>query len=225
MTQYHAKLIVVSSQELHPDGNIVRVEQQSSVESSLRMICLNFNCSKLAAYELEVGVMDVNVLKETLDRAGKENGGLDALGMRFYARLFEKYPSVKPLFHAPREMQQKKLMASVGAIVASVANPEKLSPYLHAMGIRHLKYKTEDAHYPAVAENLIAVLKEHLSVEGQWTAEMESTWAEALNAVASLMIEAANKPDLFRAELKLAGYGEDGFRLQPEGEESLAAVS
>jgi hemoglobin-like flavoprotein len=156
--------------------------------------------------------MNVELLRDSLKRAKTENGGLDALGMKFYGRLFEKYPGVKPLFHTPPEEQQKKLMASLGAIVGSVEAPAKLLPYLHAMGMRHIRYKTEDAHYPAVSENLIAVLKEHLSKEGEWTKELEETWEKALITVSTVMMEAANRPELFREELRIAGYDEHGFR-------------
>jgi len=155
--------------------------------------------------------MNVELLRSSLKRAKDENGGLDALGLRFYGRLFERYPTVKSLFHTPAEEQQKKLMASLGAIVASVENPQKLLPFLHAMGVRHIQYKTEDAHYPAVSENLVAVLKEHLSNEGEWTPELQDTWEQALVAVSTIMMEAANRPELFREELKLAGYDEHGF--------------
>ena len=116
--------------------------------------------------------MDTALIAETLERAKRENGGVRTLGLRFYERLFEKYPAVKPLFHTPPEEQHKKLMASIGAIVASVTQPEKMVPYLHAMGIRHLSYQTQDAHYPAVKENLLAVLEEHLAIEGEWTDAM-----------------------------------------------------
>ncbi len=157
--------------------------------------------------------MNVQLLRDSLKRAANENGGLDALGLSFYARLFEKYPGVRPLFHTPPEQQQKKLMASVGAIVAAVEAPTKLMPYLHAMGLRHIEYKTAEAHYPAVAENLVAVLKAHLSKEGEWTKELQDTWEQALNVVSKIMLEAANRPELFREELRLAGYDEHGFRL------------
>ena len=156
--------------------------------------------------------LNAGLLKETFERAGKENGGLRHLGMRFYERLFEKYPQVRPLFQTPPEEQHKKLMASVGSIIASVTSPEQMGPYLHAMGIRHLAYKTEPGHYPAVGENLVAVLAEHLSVEGEWTGEMKATWEAALQAVSSIMIEAAENPDAFRNELIQAGYQPDGTR-------------
>src|SRR5690606_16787011 len=90
--------------------------------------------------------------------------------------------------------------------------PDRMVPYLQAMGVRHLKYKTEPGHYPAVAENLVAVLDEHLSKEGEWTEEMRSSWEEALSVVAKVMMEAANNPEECRDSLLKAGYQEDGFR-------------
>jgi hemoglobin-like flavoprotein len=156
--------------------------------------------------------LDVALLRETFERAKVENGGITALGMSFYKRLFEKYPSVKPLFHTPPEEQHKKLMASLGSIVGGVEQPERLLPYLHAMGVRHLKYKTENAHYGAVSENLLAVLSEHLSKEGQWTSSMNETWEAAIGLVAKTMIEASDNPESFKEELAKNGYEPDGFR-------------
>lgn len=156
--------------------------------------------------------MDTQLLQTTFNRAKQENGGLTALGMRFYQRLFEKYPQVRPLFNTPPEEQHKKLMASIGAIVSSVNHPEQMVPFLRAMGIRHVVYGTLPDHYPAVAENLMAVLQEHLSVEGDWTEAMAQTWETALNTVAGVMIEAANNPKQFETELVEAGYRPDGFK-------------
>lgn len=156
--------------------------------------------------------LNVAIIAESFERAKQENGGLRSLGLRFYERLFEKYPGVRPLFHTPPEEQHKKLMASLGAIVASVTNPEVMVPYLRAMGIRHLAYKTEPAHYPAVAENLVAVLAEHLSQEGEWTEEMKSNWEAALQIIADVMIEGANHPEQYRDELLAAGYQADGLK-------------
>lgn len=157
--------------------------------------------------------LNVELIAETFNRAKTENGGLRTLGLRFYERLFEKYPAVKPLFNTPPEEQHKKLMASVGAIVASVTEPEKMIPYLHAMGIRHIQYGTQAAHYPAVQENLVAVLAEHLSVEGAWTPEMKENWETALQVVSDVMIQAAENPENFEAELAQAGYRSNGNRI------------
>lgn len=154
--------------------------------------------------------LDTTLIQKTFERAKTENGGLRVLGLRFYERLFEKYPGVRPLFKTPPEEQHKKLMASIGTIVSSVTEPQKMLPYLHAMGIRHLKYGTESAHYPAVKENLIAVLGEHLSVEGMWTDEMKENWEAALQLVSDVMIQAAENPAAFKTELAEAGYDPAG---------------
>lgn len=156
--------------------------------------------------------INTELLRETMKRASAENGGTTALGLRFYERLFEKYPQVKPLFNTPPQEQHKKLMASLGAIVAGASKPEELLPYLRAMAIRHIQYGTQAAHYPAVAENLLAVLEEHLSAEGEFTPAMRQTWSEALEFIGCVMVEAANKPEAYQEELAAAGYKPDGFR-------------
>jgi methyl-accepting chemotaxis protein len=163
--------------------------------------------------------MNIELLEQTFARAKRENGGAHTLGLRFYERLFEKYPQVRPLFHTPPEEQHKKLLASVAAIVASLKDSERLLPYLRAMGVRHLAYQTEDGHYPAVQENLVAVLGEHLSKEGEWTPEMAAAWTEALEVVSRVMIEAAHEPEKYEVEFRRAGYGPDGFKLKPEDRE------
>lgn len=56
--------------------------------------------------------------------------------------------------------------------------------------------------------------------EGECTKELQDTWEEALNVVSKIMLEAANRPELFREELRLAGYDEHGFRLNKSAEES-----
>ncbi|HEY9744973.1 MAG TPA: globin domain-containing protein [Oculatellaceae cyanobacterium] len=137
---------------------------------------------------------------------------------RFLSSVFYK----KPLL--PHATLQGAQVTSIGAIVASVTEPQKMLPYLHAMGIRHLKYKTEPAHYPAVQENLLAVLAEHLSVEGGWTDEMHKNWEEALQIVSDVMIQAAEHPDKFEVELAQAGYYPNGERIGSSVHWELAAV-
>jgi hemoglobin-like flavoprotein len=168
--------------------------------------------------------LNVALIAETFDRVKHENGGLRTLGLRFYERLFEKYPTVKPLFQTPPEEQHKKLMASIAAIVASVTNPDVMLPYLRAMGIRHNAYKTEAAHYPAVAENMIAVLSEHLSKDGEWTDEMKANWEEALQVIAGVMIDAAASPEQYAEELEKAGFNPDGTKQFSETPWELATA-
>ena len=60
----------------------------------------------------------------------------DALVTRFYERLFEKYPAVKPLFkNASIPEQKKKLLASLVLVIQNIRRPEKLTPVLQDMGV------------------------------------------------------------------------------------------
>ncbi len=161
--------------------------------------------------------LNVALLTESFERAKRESGGTTSLGMSFYKRLFEKYPSVKPLFTKPPEVQHKMLMSALATIVAQADQSDQLVPYLHALGIRHLLYKTENAHYSAVAENLLAVLREHLSKEGEWTDAMQETWTAAIALIVKVMMEASNNPEAYAEELANHGYGPNGLVIQKCG--------
>jgi methyl-accepting chemotaxis protein len=114
----------------------------------------------------------------------------DALVARFYERLFEKYPSVKPMFaHVSMPEQKKKLLASLVLVTQNLRRPEKLSKALKDMGARHVSYGTQPAHYDAVAENLLAVLAEFAGPA--WTPELRTAWADALGAIKIIMLEGA----------------------------------
>ena len=108
---------------------------------------------------------------------------------RFYEELFEQYPGVIPLFkNTDPEAQQKKLLAALKLVVSSLRKPAKLKKALHAMGKKHQQYGALEAHYPAVAETLLGVMEE---LAGDlWTDDVEEAWTQALNFVASTMIEA-----------------------------------
>ena len=135
-------------------------------------------------------MMALNVvpLRESIRRAQKENGGLQALGEAFYTRLFEKYPSVRPLFPDKMEAQASKLMAAVGWVVANVEHPATFKPYVEEMAIRHLEYGTLEPHYDAVGETLVEVMETHLRAEGDFSQEMKEAWIEAYDAIKKIMV-------------------------------------
>ncbi len=113
----------------------------------------------------------------------------DKLVERFYEELFSQHPAVKPLFkNTDPKTQPKKLLTSLKMIVSSVRNPEKLEKALHEMGKKHQEYGALEAHYPAVAETLLGVMEEFAG--DLWTDEVKEVWSQALNFVASTMLEA-----------------------------------
>ncbi len=117
----------------------------------------------------------------------------DAFIARFYQRLFEEYPQLRPLFDGVSIAGlQKKLFASLVLLVQNLHRPEVLKDYLTSLGARHSHYGVEPTYYPMFAENLLTVLEEYLGK--QWTTEIEQAWAKTLNTVSEMMLDAYEEP-------------------------------
>lgn len=114
----------------------------------------------------------------------------DKLTEVFYATLFERYPSVKPLFaDLDMETQGKRLVQSLVTIVGNLEDGEKLSTFLKKLGFDHVGYGAEAPHYDAVGECLLHALS---VVAGDlWNDELTQAWTDAYGAIAGLMLEGA----------------------------------
>ncbi|MBA5875029.1 MAG: PAS domain S-box protein [Nitrospira sp. CR1.2] len=127
----------------------------------------------------------------------------DALVTRFYERLFEKYPVVKPLFkNASISEQKKKLLASLVLVIQNLRHPEKLTSVLQDMGARHVAYGAKPAYYDAVGENLLAVLGEFAGEA--WTPEVSQAWTDAYAAIKTIMLEGAKRVPHTQGEKKMS---------------------
>ena len=116
----------------------------------------------------------------------------EVLVTRFYERLFQKYPAVRPLFqHADMTKQKKKLLGSLVLVIQNLRKPEALRLALMEMGRRHVEYGVQPEHYPAVAENLLAVLAEFAGTA--WTPPVKQAWKEALGTINTIMLEGAKQ--------------------------------
>lgn len=110
-----------------------------------------------------------------------------AVGNRFYELLFEAYPQVKPLFkHAPGD-QGEKLINMLAYIVSCLDNLDELDNVLQQLGKRHVAYKTEPGHYPAVKEILAKTLAEFFT-EHPNPAALISAWGRFYDLVAERMM-------------------------------------
>ena len=100
--------------------------------------------------------MDLNLhaLEESFDLVAPLG---DELMDEFYGRLFEAAPAVKPLF-ARTDMSRQKamLLAALVLVRKSLRDLDSIVPKLRDLGARHVAYGAEPAHYPVVAEVLIA---------------------------------------------------------------------
>lgn len=131
--------------------------------------------------------LDVDLLERSFALVTSRGGQLSE---RFYARLFERNPGVRAMFaHLDMTEQQKKLAASLGAIVGNLRKPDRLAEHLRDLGLRHGAIGAAPAHYAAVGESLLAVLQE-LSGDA-WTPAVARAWTDAYGAVQTAMLSAA----------------------------------
>jgi hemoglobin-like flavoprotein len=136
--------------------------------------------------------LDLEALETSFDLVAPRG---DELMDDFYARLFAAAPAVKPLFAGTDIRRQKAmLLAALVLVRKSVRDLGAIVPKLRELGARHVAYGAEPAHYPVVAQVLIASMAE---VAGEsWRPEYERAWAAALDVVAGAMLEGAASASL-----------------------------
>lgn len=128
--------------------------------------------------------LDVETLEASFNLLAPQ---AETLVAKFYQELFARHPQVKPLFaNTTPAKQQKKLLAALKLVVENLRNPQALAKTLQQMGSRHQGYGAVAAHYPAVAETLLDVMKE---LAGRaWTKKVNDAWSNALNVIAEAML-------------------------------------
>ncbi len=107
----------------------------------------------------------------------------------FYSKLFEKDPSLQPLFKGDMKEQGKKLMMMLSMAVNSLTNMPSLVPVLENLGKRHLAYGVSDEMYDTVGTALIETLETGLGES--FTEDIKSSWVAVYTQIASIMKNAA----------------------------------
>jgi hemoglobin-like flavoprotein len=107
----------------------------------------------------------------------------------FYSRLFEIAPEVKPMFHGDMAEQRRKLMATLGVVVAGLTRLETVLPAASALARKHVSYGVKDEHYPVVGAALLWTLEKGLG--DAWTPETADAWTTAYGTLSSYMISEA----------------------------------
>lgn len=108
---------------------------------------------------------------------------------RFYARLFERDPSLAPLFRGEMEAQGRKLIAALDFVVEHLAERPGRLPALQQLARRHVYYGVQPAHYDSVGEALGWTLAQGLGEAAG--SELLQAWAAAYDEVAAAMKQAA----------------------------------
>ncbi|QDT65186.1 globin family protein [Calycomorphotria hydatis] len=107
----------------------------------------------------------------------------------FYSRLFETAPEVKPLFPEEMSQQKKKLMQTLGFVVAGLKNLDGIVGAVKDLGVRHNNYKVTPDMYPKVGAALLWTLGQGLGDD--FTPETEAAWTDAYGILSAVMIDAA----------------------------------
>ena len=109
----------------------------------------------------------------------------------FYARLFERDPSLRPLFHTDIREQGHKLMDIIGFAVDGLDAVEKLTPTLRELGVRHLHYGVTEGNYDVVGDALLWTLRKALKDE--YTDEVNEAWAALYSFLSESMKSGARR--------------------------------
>lgn len=122
----------------------------------------------------------------------------DQVGSTFYARLFEAYPDVRPMFAADIGPQSKKLVQMLSVVVNGLDRLDTILPAVRQLARRHKGYGVVEGHYGAVGETLIGTLR--LGLGDGFTPEVEAAWTQAYTTLSTAMI-AATKEDALEGAL------------------------
>lgn len=113
----------------------------------------------------------------------------DRFVVHFYSHLSLIDPDARSLFPAHMAAQRRKLVEALCAVVAAVDDLDQAVPMLQELGRRHVAYGATTDHYRSVGTALLATFAHFLG--DAWTADAETTWAQAYGIVAKVMIDAA----------------------------------
>jgi len=109
----------------------------------------------------------------------------------FYERLFTNYPQTRAFFASTSmKEQRKKLLGALILVIQNLRKPEVLTSALGGLGQRHVAYGVRPEHYPIVGTILLETFADFLGDD--WTKASQDAWAQAYEAICSIMLEGAN---------------------------------
>lgn len=115
------------------------------------------------------------------------------LASTFYAELFAIEPSLRPMFKGDIIVQGQKLMTMLAYLVDHLAEPTVIELAVRELAVRHVFYGVETHHYAMVGTALLRTLQHELGRE--FTPEARAAWGAAYRHLATVMRDAAYKPE------------------------------
>lgn len=99
----------------------------------------------------------------------------DRASDKFYNRLFEIAPEVKPLFGSTNMLEQrKKMIDMIAMVVYSLNNMENVQSAIHKLGERHKGYGVDKEDYKKVEEAFLWMLQSELGAD--YTPDAANAW-------------------------------------------------
>lgn len=120
-------------------------------------------------------------------------GDLADFGRRFYATLFRLRPDARSLFPVDPDMQVRKLVDMLAAIVRALDDPAWIEREFSALGRRHAGYGVGEDDYDDVGAALLITLRERFG--DAFTPALEQAWATFYGDLAEAMIAAEHEAD------------------------------
>jgi hemoglobin-like flavoprotein len=110
----------------------------------------------------------------------------------FYSRLFAAHPALRSMFPADMTAQKSKLLDTLAAVIAHLADPAANLHRIQELGRRHKGYGARAEHFPIVVSMMLASMAEVAASD--WNPAVEAEWRRALELVSQVMIQAGRGP-------------------------------
>ena len=128
----------------------------------------------------------ITLVQSSFERLGPDLPAMTAL---FYQELFERDPSLRPLFTTDMREQRVRFAQKLTEIVQTMPRLDELLTHTRALGARHVGYGVRAADYQTIGDALIAALAAVLGE--RFDAQTREAWVLAYNIVAETMLEGA----------------------------------
>jgi hemoglobin-like flavoprotein len=116
----------------------------------------------------------------------------EAVGLAFYAKLFELDPSLRGMFAQDLRPQADHLMTALTLVVRALHDLTPVLGRIQMLGRNHVGYGVKAEHFDTVGAAFLATLQAGLG--DALTEEARAAWGEAYNVLANAMIAEMDTP-------------------------------
>merc|ERR1712039_147805 len=148
-----------------------------------------------AEAQAPISAEDIHLVQESWAKIAAL--GNEDLGIALFRHIFMEAPQAlqlfpfkddwKNLYESPRlKAHATKVVSTVGVAVSMLTKLDALVPVLKELGLKHVGYGIQPAHYDVVGKALIATLSD--SLENAFTPDVQAAWTKVYGIVSTTMI-------------------------------------